>query len=377
MLRIKVLDTLLSINADDWNNLLEDDYPFYRYEFLANLEKYHCVGEKMGWLPRHILAYKNDLLVGAFILYEKHNAYGEFVFDYLWHQAYAKEQLPYYPKLVSTIPYTPIIGNRLLARTEDENKVFPYLLDAAKQLMTSSVASSLHILFNTLKQKTFLRAQNMLFRTDLQFHWYNNNYKNFADFLAALKQKKRKNIRRERKSIYAQNIRLRLLDGYSTSAEDWINFNHFYAHTFYEKSGFPTLNLDFFKAIAKQMPEQILLVLADKNERTIAGALMFRDKNTLYGRHWGAIEHIDYLHFEVCYYQGIEYCIKHKLKYFEPGAQGEHKLPRGFLPVTTYSAHYLRHQVFREAIKKFCHQEKYYIKKYMHQLAQHNPYQKN
>lgn len=376
-LKIKLIASLAQIDKSAWQNLLPDDNPFYQYDFLYFLEKYQCIGKHFGWITRHLLAFNGDELVGGLMLYEKHNNYGEFVFDYAWANAYSKHQLLYYPKLVSAIPYTPITCAKLLSKYPNDSQIKLTLLNAAKQLSEQLNFSSLHLLFSPKSEHDFLAKNQMLSRQDIQFHWSNQNYQTFEDFLAKLKPKKRKNIRQERKKIKQSSIAIRQLDGNSATLEDWKNFAQFYQQTFLEKSGTPTLNLDFFKAIAHSIPQQILLILADDTitNTCIAGSLMFASSTTLYGRHWGCIEPVDYLHFELCYYQGIEYCIKQGLQTFEPGAQGEYKIARGFLPTQTQSSHYLTHDYFYEPIKDFCQQEAHAVKQYGNNLNSKNPYQ--
>ena len=377
MVETKVLSAINEVDATQWNNLITDNNPFCRYEFLSALENHHCVGEQFGWIPRHVVIIDNKQLIGAAILYEKYNNYGEFVFDHVWHHAYEKYGLNYYPKLVSTIPYTPASGVRFLAKDNQTSSVFPMLLDAIRKICERIDASSFHCLFASDEETQWLEDQQLYIRHDCQFHWNNQNYGCFDDFLANLRSKKRKNIRQERKKVVKSGVTFRQLDGNSATDVDWQNFSDFYNQTFLEKHGTPTLNLGFFKEIARTMPEQVLLFLADLKGECVAGSLMFASDTHLYGRHWGCVEQVDYLHFEACYYQGIEYCIKHKLQVFEPGAQGEHKIARGFVPTLTKSAHWIRANEFKEPIKHFCQQEAEHIDLYMQQVNAHNPYKED
>ncbi|TEU20687.1 MAG: N-acetyltransferase, partial [Gammaproteobacteria bacterium] len=370
---IKVVNAIDEIDIQSWNNLIPDNNPFCRHEFLSALEHNHCVGEQFGWIPRHVAVYDEKVLIGAVILYEKYNNYGEFVFDHVWQNAYEKYGLNYYPKLVSAIPYTPASGVRFLVSNDNEKRVFPILLDTIYKICEKIGASSFHCLF-TNNETPWLAKQALSIRHDCQFHWHNQNYDCFDDFLANLKQKKRKNIRQERSKVVNAGVTIRQLDGNSATDADWQNFSNFYKQTFLEKSGTPTLNLNFFKQIAKTMPDQVLLFLADIGDECIAGSLMFCSDTHLYGRHWGCNQQVDYLHFEACYYQGIEYCIKHKLQVFEPGAQGEHKVARGFMPTLTESAHWIKDEGFKEPIKHFCEQEQQHIAHYIKQVNEHNPY---
>ena len=370
---IKVVNAIDEIDAQSWNDLTPDNNPFCQHEFLSALEHNHCVGEQFGWIPRHVAVYDRKVLIGAAILYEKYNNYGEFVFDHVWHSAYEKYGLNYYPKLVSAIPYTPANGVRFLAKKDQINTVYPILLDAIQKICEKIDASSFHCLFAD-NETPWLAKQALSIRHDCQFHWHNQNYGCFDDFLANLKQKKRKNIRKERNKVANAGVTIRQLDGNTATDADWQNFSNFYRQTFLEKSGTPTLNLDFFKQIAKTMPNQVLLFLADLGGECIAGSLMFASDTHLYGRHWGCDEQVDYLHFEACYYQGIEYCIKHNLQVFEPGAQGEHKVARGFIPTQTTSAHWIRDDGFKAPIQHFCEQEAKHIQQYIEQVNTHNPY---
>jgi len=372
-MEIQVIDQIDSIRREDWNALINDNNPFCKHEFLTALETCNCVGEKFGWIPRHIVVKENEQLIGAAILYEKYNNYGEFVFDHVWHNAYEKYGLNYYPKLTSAIPYTPASGVRFLAKEIDEKRVFPVLLKTIFKICEKINASSFHCLFPN-NEIDFFKEKSLFIRNDCQFHWKNRNYGTFEDFLANLKQKKRKNIRQERSKVQKSGVVIRQLDGKSANETDWQNFSNFYNQTFMEKSGIPTLNLNFFKTIANTMPDQVLLFLADLEGECIAGSLMFKSDTHLYGRHWGCLEQVDYLHFEACYYQGIDYAIKNKLQVFEPGAQGEHKIARGFTPTLTQSAHWIKDEEFKEPIKHFCLQEAEHIAQYIQQVNTHNPY---
>ncbi len=373
-MRARVLTEINEVSATDWNHMVPDNNPFSKHEFLSSLEINGCLGEKFGWIPRHIVVESDGKLLGAAILYEKHNNYGEFVFDHAWHQAYDRYGLDYYPKLVSAIPYTPASGVRLLSKSKDINKVYPLLLQSIEDLCRDIGASSYHCLFSNSRDIEWLSLEGLCLRHDCQFHWRNDGYNDFDDFLQTLKSKKRKNIRRERRLVSDSGVYLRLLNGHNATHIDWKNFNNFYQRTFLEKSGMPTLNLSFFEDIAKKIPDQIVLILADLDGKCVAGSLMFSSDTRLYGRHWGCIEHIDNLHFEACYYKGIDYCIENKLDVFEPGAQGEHKVSRGFLPTLTRSAHLIIDDNFKEPISSFCEQEQQYIEQYIQEISSHSPY---
>ncbi|MFK5986759.1 MAG: GNAT family N-acetyltransferase [Pseudomonadota bacterium] len=375
-MEIKICQSIDEIDKQQWNALLRDNNPFCKHEFLHALEEHQCVDEKFGWIPRHIAIYKDQQLIGAMPLYEKHNSYGEFVFDQAWSDAYHRSGLRYFPKLVSCIPYTPIQGQRLLCLADQEEEIYSLLLKSAQQIAQQYHYSSFHVLFPTATEHQWLEKQTLVSRYDCQFHWFNHNYKNFDDFLSNFSSRKRKNIRKERNSVKQQGVTFRVLDGFSSSEQDWLDFTCFYEQTFAEKFGMATLNLEFFKSIANNLPEQIVLVLADYKGSCIAGSLMYKSDDTLYGRFWGCQQSIDNLHFEACYYQGIEYCIKHRLKKFEPGAQGEHKIARGFIPVLTKSSHFLTEPHFQASIEQFVKREQAGVIDYMQQLNKHLPYKK-
>ncbi len=374
-MQIQILDTLDAVSPVQWNALIQNGNPFLRHEWLAALEHNGCVGEEFGWLPRHIAVFEQDVLVAAMPLYEKNNSYGEFVFDHAWAEAYKQNGLRYFPKLVSAIPYSPVSGQRLLVQTGREAELYPVLLSAAMQVAEVVQASSFHCLFPPAEQLDWLAQQGLTIRHDCQFHWINGGYQTFDDFLAALSSKKRKNVRQERRKVIDAGVTLRQLDGNTATVADWERFAFFYRITFESKWGIPTMNEGFFREMAQALGDRVLLVMADDRDgECIAGSLMFRSDTRLYGRHWGCTEYFDSLHFEACYYQGIEYCIKQGLQVFEPGAQGEHKVPRGFIPTLTRSAHWLREEVFRQAVERHAAYERNSVVQYMQSVSQHLPY---
>lgn len=373
-MQIQIISNLDQVSRSAWNALVQDNNPFVRYEFLAALEHHHCVSRKFGWLPRHIVIYEGSDLIGAMPLYEKYNSYGEFVFDHAWAEAYKHHKLRYYPKLVSAIPYTPASGQRLLAKQGQEAEVYPILLESALQLAENLQASGVHWLFPLSHEQDWLGQQQLFTRHDCQFHWRNFGYQSFDDFLETFSSKKRKNVKQERRKVKEAGVELRVLDGHTATAADWERFAFFYQHTFESKWGIPTLNEGFFKEVATNLPDQVILVMADKEGECIAGSLMFRSETKLYGRHWGCTEYFDSLHFEACYYQGIEYCIKHQLQVFEPGAQGEHKVPRGFIPTLTRSSHWIASPAFQQAIHQHTLYEQRSVAEYMQAVYAHLPY---
>lgn len=381
-IEIKSFSTIDQIPADQWNALVPNQYPFIFHEYLNALESHECVGEKYGWIPCHIGVFHQDQLIAALPLYEKYNNYGEFVFDQAWESAWKQVDLDYYPKLVSAMPYTPARGPRFLTTENhphiDNVQQQMLLLNAMKSLCNEYQLSGAHILFADAKQQNWLESlpkeNNLLFRHDTQFHWFNQDYETFDDFLTQLTAKKRKNIKQERRAVKESGITFRILDGHTATQTDWANFSYFYDKTFIEKWSTPTLNKDFFIEVAQILPDSIVLVLADLDDQCIAGALMFRSEDTLYGRHWGAIKDVKHLHFETCFYQGIEYAIQQGIKIFEPGAGGEHKIARGFIPVPIHSTHWLRVNPFEEGIDHFIEQEKAAVNGYMDECEDMSPY---
>ena len=377
-LSIKIHPALKEIPCDAWNALVNDNNPFLKHEFLSALEHYECATARFGWIAHHIALYQGNDLVAAMPVYEKYNSYGEFVFDHAWAEAWQRAGLAYYPKLVSAIPYTPTQGQRLLIKETAHYKaaeLTTVLWQTLQTLAQKRQASGVHILFAADEEQNWLEQREDVFaRHDCQFHWHNQAYATFDDFLMQLTAKKRKNIRQERKRVQKAGVSFRVLDGHSASAADWQQFNQFYQNTFIGKTGTATLNEAFFNAVAKDLPDQIVLVMADQADECIAGALMYRSDQHLYGRYWGCSKQVDALHFEACYYQGIEYCIQHGLHSFEPGAQGEHKIARGFVPTLTRSSHWMTENPFQQGIQQYVKQEQQAIADYITTCMQHNPY---
>jgi len=335
------------------------------------MERHGCVGEHYGWVPHHLALWQGQQLVGAVPLYVKTNSYGEFVFDWSWADAYARRGLRYYPKLVSAIPYTPATGSRLLVA---DAAIRQTLVDCVHREVERLGFSSMHWLFPPPDEVALICAHHAVPRHDVQFHWRNAGYTDFAQFLAALSAKKRKNIQRERRLVGAADVHIERLPGDQVTDAQWAAFHVFYRHTFDTKGGMPTFSLEFFQEIGRTMGDQILLVLAGQGGRWVAGALCYVGQDTLYGRHWGALAHFDSLHFELCYYQGIEFAIAQGLAVFEPGAQGEHKIARGFLPVVTQSAHLLTDPVMRDAVARYLVQERVSIGDYVAQCLERTPF---
>ncbi len=374
-MKIECIESLGSIAPDDWDALRQDNHPLLSHAFLYAMEQHGCFSEQSGWRPRYLVVTEDDQLIAAVPLYEKTNSWGEFVFDHAWADAYARYGVAYYPKLVSAIPFSPVFGQKFLLQEGDEARLYPILLDALRQTAKQLNASSLHLLFPVDKEQAFLDEQNLLLRSDCQYHWRNRGYQNFDEFLEKLSRKKRKNIRQERRKIRDAGITFRRLNGLSASEEDWANFTHFYNLTYERKWGAPIFNLAFFQAVARALGEQMILVLADKEDNCIAGSLLYKSDSTLYGRHWGCSEYYDALHFETCYYQGIEICIEQGLEVFEPGAQGPHKIARGFEPVLTQSYHWLADERFIPAVAQFCKDESLSIQQHIRAVRLRSAYQ--
>lgn len=365
-----IASSIGDIDAGAWNALVASDYPFLQHDFLLALEQHNCL-EPWGWQPVIFQIHENDELVGACASYIKTNSYGEFVFDWAWAEAYQRNGIDYYPKLVTAIPFTPARGPRLLARNHDAG-VKQQLTKLILAFCEQQKLSSCHFLFCEQDDMQALQQQQCLRRYDYQYHWHNQNYADFDDFLAALNSKRRKNIRRERRQVREAGIRVEMLPGEALSDSQWQQLFDFYQITFMRKSGTPTFTLDFFRAMA----HRLRAVFAYEANRAVAGAICYQGGGVLYGRHWGCYHHFDNLHFEVCYYQGIDYCIQNKLHTFEPGAQGEHKIWRGFLPVKTESAHWIAHPQFRQAIADFLQHEERAMQQYGEQLMDASPYRK-
>jgi predicted N-acyltransferase len=375
-MRTEVITRIDAIPAGDWNRVSGTGQPFLRHEFLAALERHGCVGEAFGWLPRHVVAYAADgRLAGALPLYLKDNSYGEFVFDWAWADAYHRAGMAYYPKLVAAIPYTPVTGPRLLVCPgADRDTVAQALIRQALAVAEQTGASSLHCLFTDPGDTGLLVQNGFMRRTSCHFHWHNAGYRSFEDYLSRLSSRKRKKIRRERRHVQEAGISLQVLHGTGVTAEQWQTMHYFYRSTFERKSGIPTLSLEFFREISRTMGEQLVLVFARHAGKAVAGAIMLRGDHALYGRHWGCLAEFNSLHFETCYYQGIDYCIAHGLDLFEPGAQGEHKISRGFMPAYTWSAHWIADEQFRVAIQRYLAHEHDMMVEYHGDLQCRSPF---
>ena len=375
--RLEIIESLSEVSAADWNALLTPGAsPFLKHEFLSTLEETVCVGGNTGWQVAHLALYRSAQLIGAMPLYLKQHSYGEFVFDWSWAQAYEQQGMQYYPKALCAIPFTPVQGSRILfSPAEDGAQIQRQLIAGLKTLVVQNHLSSAHILFPLGEQTQAMVDQGFMLRDSVQFHWHNQNFINFEQFLAALTMKRRKNIRQERDKVSREGISFRHVPGQLANDEDWAFFYRCYENTYIEHHSSPYLNQDFFRLIGKRMPENLHLILAQRGDLPLAASLLFVDRtiSKAYGRYWGALEHVPCLHFETAYYQAIEYCIDQQIETFEGGAQGEHKMARGFLPTTIQSAHYIADPQFSKAVKHFLEREQRGIGAYVDELAEHSP----
>ncbi|MFQ5487826.1 MAG: GNAT family N-acetyltransferase [Gammaproteobacteria bacterium] len=362
------------IPAEQWQALTGND-PFLSHAYLSALAASGCVTSETGWQPQYLALWQQDRLLGAMPLYLKHHSFGEFVFDWAWADAYQQHGLRYYPKLLCAIPFTPVTGNRLLTERDGRStETRTLLINAALQLARQQKASSLHCLFLSDGDCVAMQRQGMIIREDVQFHWQNPGYDNFHQFLATLKHSKRKRIKQERRQVAGAGISCILLTGEQASPEDWAFFARCYAQTRRRYNAPLALNADFFQRLGRTLPQHTLLVVAKRNGRPIASALNIFTDEVLYGRSWGALEYHPGLHFETCYYQAMEFCIRSRIPLFEGGAQGEHKLARGFLPVRTRSAHWLAQPQFFRAIEDYIVRETNLVSGYVEALHRRSPF---
>jgi len=378
MFETRFVDAIADVKADDWNALAGKDYPFTRHEFLSALESAHVVSQKTGWLPQHLLVYCDQQLVAVMPLYIKSHSYGEYVFDWSWADAYRQHGHDYYPKLLAAIPYTPCTGPRICY---DKSIALHSLIEPITTAIQSHCQklnlSSFHLLFPEKPLHEQFCKNDLMPRTAVHFQWFNQGFQHFDDFLERFSSRKRKNLKKERRAIIDAGISFDIFSGTEMTDKLWERFYWFYQTTYAKRSGHGGyFNQTFFQQISKTLSDHLVVILAKKEDEYIAGALNFRDQNTLYGRYWGCIKDIEYLHFETCYYQGIEYCIKQGLDRFDPGVQGEHKLARGFEPVFTYSNHYLNESPFQQAIRQFLNREKPMIEDYYANCEERLPFKR-
>lgn len=367
-LQLRFLSSATDICADDWDAITGTDYPFLRHAFIAGLEQSHCTTAETGWQPWHAALYDSEHLLAIMPMYIKQHSYGEYVFDWSWEQAWQANGLEYYPKLLTAIPFTPATGPRIAIskNAPQPKRIRELLISSVKDWAVEQNFSSWHGLFVEHAIAKDLEAQHCQTRTGTQFHWFNDDYTHFDDFLSRFVARKRKAVKRERRRVQEQGIHCQTLRGAQITAQHWHTFARFYRNTYLKRSGHPGyLTEAFFCDICPQMGEQVMMVIAHEQDKPIAGALYFIGNDTLYGRYWGCETERDCLHFEVCYYQGIEFCIANNLSRFDPGAQGEHKIQRGFTPVTTYSSHFISDQHLRHAVADFTKREQHANQQYL------------
>lgn len=364
---------IASLPRETWNQLAGTDVPHLSYEFLAALETQRCLGDRVGWhATPWLVEDARGEVVAALPLYVKDNSFGEFVFDWAWAEAYQRHHVPYYPKWVVAAPFTPAAAQKFLISPDcSESSLSEALLRRVCSSADEQGISSVHFLFTN---EAVLRDSDLIHRMGCQFHWKNNGYRDFRDFLETLTSKRRKEILRERRKVLESGLVIQRRKGGELSAEDWSRFHGLYRGTFEKHANFPALTLDFFQSIGKTMGERLLLVEALCEGQVLAAAFFMVGGNTLYGRYWGTSEDIPALHFEVCYYQGIEFAIEQGLAVFEPGAQGEHKISRGFLPEKTHSYHWIGHEGFRDAITRHVALENRQMEAYIRSCESRSPY---
>ena len=378
-MRVQCVHSIQHVSARDWGQIAEPDFPFSSYHFLVALETTDCLGSRTGWEPRFQLAWDGDRLVGALVAYRRTNSYGEYIFDFAWAQAYSYSGLAYYPKLTSAIPFTPATGPKLLIdpllAPTGKDAVAHALLAANDRLLNEENLSSAHALFIPEDQVRYYQSAGYALRDSFQFHWVSSGYKTFNEFLNTLRSKRRREILRERRQVNELPVRCVRLTGQELTQEHALLFHKFYLHTIDKRQSFNYLTSDFFTRIFHDLRDNVLLVLAlDLEDRPVAGALNYFGFGTLYGRNWGCVEEYRCLHFELCYYQGIEFAIERGLTRFEAGAQGEHKFQRGFLPTLTRSAHKLTHSELRAAVENFLREEKKQVAEVIADYLGHSPF---
>lgn len=375
---IERIDRLSDINAEQWNRLANSRYPFIAHEFLSALESSGSVGPGTGWQPCHLTVRdEHQQLVAAVPLYTKEDSWGEYVFDWAWADAYHNHGLNYYPKLVCAIPYSPVGGPRLICSPEVDRAILAErLVTHITSLCEGQRYSSFHLLFPDLNDQALFSAPalKLQLRKGCQYHWFNRNYRDFDHYLTHFNSRRRKNIKRERRRVTEQSIDLQCLEGREISAQNMQTFYQCYQSTYNKRGRHGYLTPDFFYQLLENMPQALVMILAHRENRPVAAALSLRSDKALYGRYWGCLEEVDCLHFEACYYQGIDYCIAQGLDYFDPGAQGEHKILRGFTPIETWSLHWIEDQRFRKAIGDFLQREQRGIEQYIQEARSLLPF---
>ena len=372
---VKVVAHISEVDADGWDACAGGRNPFVSHAFLNALEESGSVTARTGWQPQHLVVEDGNGDVAACApLYLKSHSYGEYVFDWGWADAWERAGGSYYPKLQSAVPFTPATGPRLLIREDAPDELHDILLSAMVQLARQHKVSSLHITFPPKEQWDRMGAAGFLKRTGKQFHWENRGYESFDDFLGRLQARKRKAIRKERREVRDQGVQLRALAGEEITPDHWDAFYHFYIDTIDRKWGRPYLNREFFAILGETLSELAVMVVGEEDGDLICGALNLKGEDTLYGRNWGCTKDIRFLHFEACYYQAIDYAIRHGLRWVEAGAQGPHKIQRGYLPREIYSAHFIDDPGFAGAVKDFVEREAREVEYEIAGLMQYSPY---
>lgn len=375
----RIIHDFSEIEPEQWKKLETDSNPFLSYVFLDALERTGSIGTHAGWQPYHLALYDDEGLLGFAPSYAKSNSHGEFVFDWAWADAYHRNDVPYYPKLLTAIPYSPVGGPRLLTRrnTPEPAAIKSALVDLAIETCRDQGFSTWHCNFVVDRDVESLDGRDLLRRRDWQFHWFNRDYGTFDDFLVQLRSRKRKSIRRERRLVGSAGIEIDWRAGDEISGDELDFVYHCYIDTFNNYGNYPALRKSFFEAIAAGLGRGFQVALARREGQYVAAAVFLQGGRRLYGRYWGCAEEIPGLHFELAYYQGIEFCIANGIEVFESGAQGEHKIGRGFIPTRTRSFHHVEHPLFREAISRHLDQEKSWLDQHRLQLDELNPYRRD
>ena len=370
---LNFVDNFDSIDEAQFSKLIrKNDAPFIQYSFLKALENSGCVGKDLGWTPKHLVKSNENVLSGFMPMYIKNNSHGEFVFDHSWSYALNRAGRNYYPKLLTAIPFTPCETRKIITES-DANEYVEKIIE----FMEEKNIESWHVLYPDADLKELFLENKLIERFGYKFIWKNKQYETFNDYLNIFKSRQRKNIKNERKKISDLNITFQIKESDSLTLEDWEEFFKFYKNTYEERLQRPYLNIDFFKEIHKfKKILKPVIFFAVHDDKKIAGSLCFIGNDTLYGRHWGSSFNIDSLHFETCFYQGIEFCIDKKINYFDPGVQGEHKIRRGFEPIRTSSFHYIKENDFRNAIIEFCEKEEVEINRYLKACERYTPFNK-
>lgn len=378
-MKLKVFEGLAGISPEAWDALTGPDDPFVEHAFLSTLEQSGSVGAEAGWLPLHLTAWDGERLVGALPLYLKDHSYGEYIFDWGWADAAHRASIAYYPKLVSMVPVTPATGRRfLVADDADREEVIGTLVAGLQEVAAATDASSVHLLFLTREERdAVLRLGPYLPRLSMQFHWHNEGYADFEDFLARFRASYRKKVRRERRAVAEAGVRVRVVPGEDLTPEDWRRLRQFYRDTCARKGSYPYLTDSFFELGATRLAPRALAVLAERGGRIVAGTLNFEKGRHLYGRYWGCAEELEMLHFELCYYSLIERAIERGARRFEAGAQGSHKLRRGMLPAEIHSVHWIADPRLRQAVAEFLPREAFAVQRQIAELRSQSPFRRD